>query len=64
MGRLFAYQEKTGMGIEEIMRTPWLLIVLGMMDAPSIDYKEKKENKIMKAESAEEQMNAAAAFFQ
>jgi len=45
MGYIFAYQEKTGMGIEEIMRTPWLMIVLGMLTAPSIDYDKVKEER-------------------
>ena len=65
MGYLFAYQEKTGMGIEQIMKTPWLMIVLGMMTAPSVDYREgkSKNEKVTKPKTVDEQMNALNQIF-
>ena len=64
MGYLFAYQEKTGMGLKEIMETPWLMIVLGMLTAPSVDFdKKKKKKEIEKPTTADAESNALAMFF-
>lgn len=45
LGKLFAYQERTGMSVKQIMKMPYILFVIGMLDAPSIDYDEKKKKK-------------------
>jgi len=58
LGRLFAYQEKTGMGIKEIMKLPYILFVIGMLDAPSIDYESKKTKEYNTPNTAEEEINA------
>jgi len=42
-GKIFAYQEKTGMSYNEIMKLPYITFVLGMLDAPQVDYDSKKE---------------------
>lgn len=67
MGYLFAYQEKTGMSLNEIMKTPWLMIVLGMLTAPSVDFKDKKEKnkKVINQnpKTADEEIGALGAFF-
>lgn len=57
IGRIFAYQEKTGMSYKEIMKMSYIVFVLGMLDAPQIDYDSKKD-KETKLESAESQVNA------
>ena len=57
IGRVFAYQEKTGMSYKEIMKMPYIVFVLGMLDAPQIDYDTKK-TKEKKLDSAESQVNA------
>lgn len=51
-GKLFAYQEKTGSSIETILKMPYILFVLGGLDAPSLD----TENKENKAQTPEQQM--------
>lgn len=59
MGYLFAYQEKTGMGIKEIMETPWLMIVLGMLTAPSYDWDAKEgDDTIITPKTQSEELNA------
>lgn len=45
IGKIFSYQEKTGMSPAEIMKLPYIMFVLGMYDAPQIDYSSKDENK-------------------
>jgi hypothetical protein len=47
IGKLFAYQERTGASLKDTLNTPYIMFVLGMLDAPSIDYgdKKSKENK-------------------
>lgn len=64
MGYLFAYQEKTGMGLKEIMKTPWLMIVLGMLTAPSVDYEASKEKKKTKppVETPDDEINVLQTF--
>jgi hypothetical protein len=56
LGRLFAYQEKTGMPVKDIMKLPWIMFIIGMLDAPSIDYDGKKSKK----ESINTPVDAAA----
>lgn len=43
LGKLFAYQEKTGMTPKEIGKLPYIQFVLGMIDAPQVDYDTKKK---------------------
>ena len=45
IGKIFSYQEKTGMSPAEIMKLPYIMFVLGMYDAPQIDYSSKDEKK-------------------
>jgi hypothetical protein len=42
LGRIFAYQEKTGMSLKEVLKMPYIMFVISMLDAPSIDYESKK----------------------
>lgn len=51
------------MSIKEILKIPYIMFVIGMLDAPSIDYDSKKDkkDKIKKAESAGEELAAVAA---
>ena len=57
IGKMFSYQERTGMSPGQILKLPYILFVLGMYDAPSIDYETKKEKKL-KPTTAEEQVNS------
>ena len=43
------------MSPKEIMKIPYVLFVIGMLDAPSIDYDSKKKGKT--PESAEQEIN-------
>lgn len=43
LGKIFAYQERTGASLEEIRGMSWVQFVLGMADAPNIDYESKKD---------------------
>lgn len=45
LGKIFQYQEKTGMSYDEVLKLPYITFVLGMADAPQIDYDSKKEKK-------------------
>lgn len=45
LGKIFAYQEKTGMPYNEIMNLPYIIFVIGMLDAPQVDYESKKDKK-------------------
>ena len=63
LGKIFSYQEKTGMPIKEILKIPYIQFVIGMLDAPSIDYDKEEENeeeKIIRPKTAQEEMNALA----
>lgn len=61
LGKVFAYQEKTGMPPEQIMKLPYVMFVIGMLDAPSVNYNDKKdEEKTNKPKTAGEEMNAVA----
>jgi len=55
LGKIFTYQEKTGMPYKEILKLPYIAFVIGMLDAPQIDYKSKK---VKKTDSASDQIAA------
>lgn len=49
------------MSVNEILKMPYIFFVIGMLDAPSIDYdKKKKDEKIISPKTAQEEMNAIA----
>jgi hypothetical protein len=48
------------MPYKEIMRMPYITFVLGMLDAPQVDYESKKEKKI---ETAADQIAAFTGAF-
>ena len=58
LGRIFAYQEKTGMSVNEILKIPYIMFVIGMLDAPSIDYEKKKNEKIITPKNAASEIAA------
>lgn len=58
LGSLFSYQERTGMSITEIMKLPYIVYIIGMIDAPSIDYDSKQNEDVNKPKSAEEEIAA------
>jgi hypothetical protein len=62
-GRIISYQEKTGMSIEGIMRMPYITFVLGMLDAPSIDFDEKTTKEVI-PDTANSQVNSLVSFLQ
>ena len=57
IGRIFAYQERTGMSYNDILDLPYITMILGGIDAPSIDT-EKKEKKVVTPITAEEEAGA------
>jgi len=65
IGRIFQYQEKTGMTPAQILKLPYIQFVLGMLDAPSIDYSSKKEKatkpKVNTPKTADDEINAVIA---
>ena len=47
------------MTVEQIMKLPYILFVVGMLDAPSIDFDNKKEKeKVNTPKSADEEIAA------
>jgi hypothetical protein len=61
IGRIFAYQEKTGMSIKEILKLPYVMFVIGMLDAPAIDYESKEEKEkdtLISPKDANSEINA------
>lgn len=62
LGKVFAYQEKTGMSYNEIMRLPYIIFVIGMIDAPQADYDTKKDN-VVKPKTKEEEIASMNAIF-
>lgn len=62
LGKIFQYQKETGMSIKEIMKIPYIMFVIGMLDAPHIDYDSKKED-IIETKTKEEELAAMAAIF-
>ena len=63
IGRMFQYQEKTGMTPKQIGQLPYIMFVLGMLDAPQIDMKEKNEDSTSTPKDAEAEVNALLGFF-
>ena len=61
IGRIFSYQEKTGMTIKEILEMPYIMFILGVLDAPAIDYEDKKE-KVHVPKTEKEEINALVNF--
>lgn len=57
LGRIFSYQERTGASLEEIYRMPYIQFVIGMLDAPSVEYDKKEKKK-----DAESQVNSLTSF--
>lgn len=52
------------MPYNEILKLPWIIFVLGMLDAPQIDYdKEKKNEGKVIPKTAEEEAKAFINFF-
>jgi len=45
LGKIFAYQEKTGASYEEVLALPYVQFVIGMADAPHVDYNSEKPKK-------------------
>jgi len=60
---MFSYQEKTGLSPKEIMKIPYIVFVIGMLDAPQIDYDTDKKKKIIKPTNADEEMSAIMGAF-
>ena len=49
MGKVGAYQERTGESFDTIMKMPYLRLLIQSADFPSIDYDKKKgKNKVKK----------------
>lgn len=62
LGKIFAYQKETGMSVKNIMKLPYIMFVIGMLDAPQIDYENKRE-KINEPKTKEEEIAAMASIF-
>ena len=45
LGKIFQYQEKTGMSYNEVLKLPYIIFVLGMADAPQVDYSSSTNKK-------------------
>lgn len=61
LGKMFSYQERTGMSPKDILKLPYIQFVIGMLDAPQIDYESKKEkNKDKKNMTPEEELAVIA----
>lgn len=69
LGKIFTYQEKTGMSIGDILKLPYIFFVIGSLDSVQIDYEETRKinkdekNASKKEETAEEQMKKFANAF-
>lgn len=61
LGKIFQYQEKTGMPVKDIMKLPYIFFVIGMLDAPAIDY-DKKKQKTYTPETGKDEINAFMGF--
>jgi hypothetical protein len=55
LGKIFAYQEKTGMSVKDILKTPYIMFVIGMLDAPQVDYDSKTKDKTTTPKTAEDE---------
>lgn len=57
LGKIFSYQERTGLSPKEILKLPYIQFVLGMLDAPQIDYdKKNKKNKKEEPKTVEDEL--------
>jgi len=50
------------MSVQQVLDIPWLFMIIGMIDAPSVDFKSKKENKKV-PKTADEEMIAFGSIF-
>lgn len=63
LGRIFAYQERTGAAIKDIMSMPYIQFVIGMADAPQIDYETKdKKDETFTPKNAQEESTSLRGF--
>ena len=66
LGRIFAYQERTGASLKEIQEMPYIQFVLSMADAPGVDYDAKKDKEktsdTINPGTQDEQLSALAGF--
>ena len=61
LGNIFAYQERTGMSIDNIMQLPYIMFVISMLDAPQIDYEStSNDNTPTETDTVDAQINAVA----
>ena len=51
IGKIFSYQEKTGMSYFDILKLPYITFTLGMLDAPQIDYDSDKKDTKQKSDN-------------
>lgn len=58
-----SYKTETGAGDEEILNTPYVKIMLRVLDKPWVDYDSKKETKTNKPDTAAGQVAALDAIF-
>lgn len=61
-GKIFEYQTKTSMPYNDIMKLPYIAFILGMLDAPQVDYDSEKED-IKKPQTKEEEIAVMNAIF-
>ena len=61
IGKLFSYQERTGLSIDKILKIPYIMLIVGMLDAPSIDF-EKNKKEGVKIKTAQDEANAFLGF--
>jgi len=54
---MFSYQKETGLSPKEILRLPYVFFVLGMLDAPSIDWDSKKKKVSKGDDSMQEEID-------
>lgn len=62
LGALFQYQERTGASLKEIKKLPYIQFIIGMVDAPSIDYEKKTKKEKTEISDKQEEINALAGF--
>lgn len=60
LGKIFQYQEKTGMSYNDILKLPYIVFVLCMADAPQVDYDSKKDKKKV-PETQQDEVNSVLA---
>ena len=59
---MFQYQERTGASLKEIKKLPYTQFIIGMIDAPSIDYEKKTKKEKTDISDKQEEINALAGF--